>query len=176
MIGFHGVHGVCGVTRCEWSSKCDCQRVGCIVSGTGKLSTKQGCYTSHYRISALRMEDNSIQHIYKLLENHPGLPEAIDMDKVIRFIRLTASLKWSIIHAQKPGYNPKHPSKLLPDGMHNFLGSALGLALEFVQGCWDAFNQTIWNYDHTNHSSAADAKTFHIHSKEHNLGTLIFLY
>ncbi|KAF8967557.1 hypothetical protein BDZ97DRAFT_1980385 [Flammula alnicola] len=117
------------------------------------------------------MEDLNMQRIHELLSRHPGLPQAIGMDKAIRFIRLTASLKRSIIHAQKPGYNQEDAPELLPDCVHEFLGSALDLSDEFVQGCWDTFKRTIWLYDPALHSSAADAKVFHKHAKGHNLAS-----
>lgn len=117
-----------------------------------------------------RMEDLTIQQIYKLLSIHPRLPQAISMDKAIRFIWITASLKRSIIHSQKADYDYNKTPEVLPDGLHEFLGGALDLADEFVQGCWEAFKQTIWMYEPELHSSAADMKIFHKHGKGHNLG------
>ncbi|KAF8964966.1 hypothetical protein BDZ97DRAFT_1659637 [Flammula alnicola] len=95
------------------------------------------------------------------------------MDKAIRFIRITASLKRDIIHSQKSNYNHAEAPEVLPDVVHEFLGGALDLDDEFVKGCWDAFKRTIWMYDPNLHSSAADARIFHMHGKDHSLGEFL---
>lgn len=107
--------------------------------------------------------------VYEQLSRYPGLPQAIGMDIATRFVRLAASLRRSILHAQKPGYNKEQAPERLPDTIHTFLGSALDLCDEFVQGCWDAFKTTIWQYNPEMHSSIADAKVFYEHGMGHSL-------
>ncbi|PPR06065.1 hypothetical protein CVT26_005309, partial [Gymnopilus dilepis] len=70
-----------------------------------------------------------------------------------------------------PSHAPEDPPDRLPDAVHAFLGSALDLCDDYVQGCWDAFKSTIWHYDTSLHSSAADAKLFHQHGKQQNLAS-----
>ena len=118
------------------------------------------------------MEDLTMQSINDLLSTYPGLPQAISMDKAIRFIRITASLKRHIIHCQKSDYDDNEAPELLPDAVHEFLSSALDLNDEFVQGCWVAFKRTIWMSDPNLHSSAADARIFHRYGKGYKLGEL----
>ena len=155
MIELHGVHGV---TRCGSSR------------GRHVIENSDTPPELVATLSISAMEDFTMQHIHELLSKYPGLPQAISMDKAIRFIRITASLKRSIIHSQKANYNSNEAPEVLPDSIHDFLGSALDLSDEFVQGCWEAFKWTIWLYESKLHSSAADAKIFHNHGKGHNLG------
>jgi len=116
------------------------------------------------------MAEFSMEHIYKQLAKQPGLPEAIEMEAAMRFVHLAVSLKRTILHQQKPGYKEDAAPARLPDCVHAFLASSLGLCDEYVQGCWDAFKTTIWQFNPDLHSSAADAKLFYEHGKKHNLG------
>ncbi|KAF8869217.1 hypothetical protein CPB84DRAFT_1694640, partial [Gymnopilus junonius] len=59
----------------------------------------------------------------------------------------------------------------LPDAVQEFLGSALNLCDEYVQGCWDVFKSTIWHYDPVQHSTVADAMLFQEHGKQQNLAS-----
>ena len=95
------------------------------------------------------MEEFNMECVYKMLSRYPGLPQAIRIDTVTRFVRLAASLRWSILHAQKPGCNEEEAPERLPATVHAFLGSALDLCDNFVRGCWDAFKGTIWQYNPT---------------------------
>ena len=118
------------------------------------------------------MAEFTMEQIYEQLSKQPGLPQAIGMDTAMRFIRLTASLKRSILHQQKPGYKEDEAPERLPDCVFAFLTSALALCDDYVQGCWDAFKTTIWHYNPKLHSSTADAQLFYEHGKNHNLGQL----
>ncbi|PPQ84237.1 hypothetical protein CVT26_013001 [Gymnopilus dilepis] len=110
-----------------------------------------------------------MEEIYKELAKYPGLPQAIGMDTAMRFIRLGVLLKRSILHAQKPGHAEDEAPDRLPDAVQEFLGSALGLSEQHVQGCWDAFKSTIWVFDPMQHTLVADARLFHEHGKQKNL-------
>jgi hypothetical protein len=115
------------------------------------------------------MEQFNMERVYAQLSRYPGLPQAIGMDTATRFIRLAASLRRGILHAQRPGYNGEEAPERLPDAIHAFLGSALNLCDDFVQGCWDTFKETIWQYNPSLHSSTADAKLFYEHGTGHSL-------
>jgi hypothetical protein len=59
------------------------------------------------------MERGDMETIYKQLSRYPGLPQAIGIDTATRFVRLAESLRRSILHAQKPGYNKKQAPEQL---------------------------------------------------------------
>ena len=81
--------------------------------------------------------------IHQHLLEQPGLTKAIRMETAMRFVRLAASLKRDIVHAQGPAYDPTVPPPSLPHNIHTFLGSAVDLSDDFVTGCWKGFKGTI---------------------------------
>ena len=111
--------------------------------------------------------------IHQRLLEQPGLTKAIRMETAMRFVRLAASLKRDIIHAQGPAYDPTVPPPSLPHNIHTFLGSAVDLSDDFVTGCWKGFKGTIWSYEAKSHSGMADSLLFYKHGKDHHLGMCI---
>ncbi|KAF8171058.1 hypothetical protein K438DRAFT_1773462 [Mycena galopus ATCC 62051] len=117
----------------------------------------------------------TLDEIYKLLADVPGLKEAISMDKAMKFVRLGAQLKDEIIVRQSSSYDPfKAPSEL-PEHVHAFLGTATDMPEEFVSGCWTAFSETIWTYNNDGSSSGNDAQMFREFGLNHLLGIAIQL-
>ncbi|KAF8868398.1 hypothetical protein CPB84DRAFT_1857840 [Gymnopilus junonius] len=112
-----------------------------------------------------------MEKVYEKLSKHPGLPQAIGMNMAMHFIQLVASLKRSILHAQKPGHVAEEVPNSLPDAVQEFLGSTLNLCDEYVQGCWDTFKSMIWHYDPVQHSTVANAMLFQEHRKQQNLAS-----
>lgn len=116
------------------------------------------------------MQDLTLEEVYAQLLRHPGLAQAIGMETATRYVRLAASLKRYIIHAQKPGYNQEIPPPRLPHILYEFLGSALALSDDYVQGCWEAFKLTVWQHDPELYSPATEAGIFYKHARKHDLG------
>ena len=111
--------------------------------------------------------------IHQRLLEQPGLTKAIRMETAMRFVRLAASLKRDIVHAQGPAYDPTVPPPSLPHNIHTFLGSAVDLSDDFVTGCWKGSKGTIWSYEAKSHSGMADSLLFYKHGKDHHLGMCI---
>lgn len=103
---------------------------------------------------------DSFNDIYAMLDQVPGLASSIGMEKGMAFVRIATRLRDEIISKQKAGYDPSEPPKTLPDNVHDFLGSAVDIPTEYVQGCWTAFAQTIWQRDANGDSQGEDAKLF----------------
>ena len=114
------------------------------------------------------MYDN-FNEILGLLEQCPGLPGAIGMEKAMVFVRLATRLKDEIISKQKPGQDPSQPPDMLPPNVSDFLGHTVQIPDEYVSGCWHAFRQTVWQRDVNGDSVGADAKLF----KEYGLQNLL---
>ena len=111
-----------------------------------------------------------MEQVYAQLLRHPGLAQAIGMETATRYVHLGASLKHYIIHAQKPSYNQKIPPPSLPHIIHEFLGSALALLDDYVQGCWEAFKLTIWQHNPEVCSPTTEAGVFYKHACNQDLG------
>ena len=114
------------------------------------------------------MYDN-FNEILGLLEQCPGLPGAIGMEKAMVFVRLATRLKDEIISKQKPGQDPSQLPDMLPPNVSDFLGHTVQIPDEYVSGCWHAFRQTVWQRDVNGDSVGADAKLF----KEYGLQNLL---
>ncbi|KAF7324005.1 hypothetical protein MKEN_00622500 [Mycena kentingensis (nom. inval.)] len=84
--------------------------------------------------------------IYRHLSAVPGLCNSIGMEKGMQFVRMAARLKDAIITAQPPSANPEAPPDHLPPKFESFLGSAIGIPSDYVQGCWAAFSGLAWDY------------------------------
>jgi hypothetical protein len=95
-----------------------------------------------------------------MLDQVPGLADSIGMEKGMAFVRIATRLRDEIVSKQKAGYDPSKPPKTLPDNVHEFLSSAVNIPTEYVQGCWTAFAQTIWQRNTNGDSQGEDAKLF----------------
>lgn len=120
--------------------------------------------------------DVSMSEVHQLLSMHPGLSDVLRMEDAMRFIRLATSLKKHIIHAQKSTYNEAYPPSVLPPEIHQFLGSAMNLCADFLDGCWMAFRHTVWTYDCSEHTPASDAHLFHEHRSMYRLSKSKYLF
>jgi hypothetical protein len=116
----------------------------------------------------------TIEEIHAILQDYPGLSGNLSIEKITRFIRLTAGLKRDILHAQKPTHLDTDIPNDLPDNVNTFLGGALNLSDDYVAGCWAAFKTTIWDYDATAHTNSADAKLFMEYGRKHGLGESVY--
>lgn len=112
----------------------------------------------------------SISEINELLSTCPGLAESIGIQKSIRFIRITAALKTTILSQQAPSHPIESIPHSLPPDIHAFLGGAMGMSPEYITGCWDAFKTTVWDYNEEEHSKTADAKLFYDHASPLKIG------
>jgi hypothetical protein len=88
------------------------------------------------------------------------------MEKAMTFVQLATHLKDEILSKQKLGHDPSKPPDVLPPNIRDFLSHAVQIADEFVEGCWHAFGQTVWQWDVNGDS--ADAKLFKLYGL-HNL-------
>jgi hypothetical protein len=103
---------------------------------------------------------DNFNDILELLEQCPGLPGAIGMEKAMAFVRLATRLKDEITSKQKPGHDPNQPPDMLPPNVSDFLGHAVQIPDEYVSGCWYAFRRTVWQRNVNVDSVGADAKLF----------------
>lgn len=103
---------------------------------------------------------DTFNDIHDMLEKFPGLSSLIGLEKGMTFVRLATRLKDEIISKQKAGHSPSDPPDSLPENVHEFLGNAVDIPTEYVQGCWTAFKQTVWQRDVNGDSRGEDAKLF----------------
>ncbi|KAJ7041475.1 hypothetical protein C8F04DRAFT_1252808 [Mycena alexandri] len=76
------------------------------------------------------------------------------------FIRLAARLKDKVTTAQPPSHHAADTPEDLPEGIRTFLGSAVDLPTEYVDGCWKAFSSFIWKYDDKGKTKGSEADAF----------------
>jgi hypothetical protein len=107
--------------------------------------------------------------IFKLLELYPGLTSSIGMEQAIAFIRLTTRLKDEILSKQTPGHDPSQPPDTLPPNIGDFLGHAVHIPAEYVDGCWHAFKRTVWQRNMNADSAGEDAKLFKLYGLQNLL-------
>lgn len=105
--------------------------------------------------------------LYNILQQTPGLTESIGMEKAMRFVRLAAKLKDEIITSQPPKHNAETIPEKIPNHVRTFLGGALGVPEDFVDGCWKAFGDVVWT--HSDSDGDDDAETFRTHGLDHEL-------
>jgi len=103
---------------------------------------------------------DTFDDIHELLKKCTGLSSTIGMEKAMTFIRLATCLKDEILSKQKADYDPNSPPDSLPANVRDFLGHAVNIPNNYVQGCWDAFGRTVWERDANGDSVGADAKLF----------------
>lgn len=120
----------------------------------------------------IKMANGSVNmnEIHRLLSMQAGLSDVLPMEDAMRFVRLAASLKRHIIHVQKSAYDESFPPLVLPAEINQFLGNAINLSTEFVDGCWKAFRETAWAYTSGEHDAASDARVFNEHGRMYCLG------
>jgi len=112
---------------------------------------------------------DDFNEILRLLEQYPGLPGAIRMEKAMMFVQLATCLKDEILSKQKPGHDPSKPPDVLPPNVRDFLSHAVQIPDEFVEGCWHAFGRTVWQRDVNGDSVGADAKLFKLYGLQNLL-------
>jgi hypothetical protein len=115
---------------------------------------------SYTRFKIIMDYFDSFSEIHAMLEQVPGLTSSIGMEKGMQFVRLATRLRDEIVSKQKAGYDPSKPPQTLPENVHEFLGNAVDIPTEYVQGCWTAFAQTIWQWDINGDLGREDAKLF----------------
>ena len=112
---------------------------------------------------------DDFNEILKLLEQYPGLPGAIGMEKAMMFVRLATRLKDEILSKQKPGHDPSTPPDMLPLNVKDFLSHAVQIPGEFVEGCWHAFARTVWQRDVNGDSIGAYVRLFKLYGLQNLL-------
>ncbi|KAJ7715127.1 hypothetical protein B0H16DRAFT_1435194 [Mycena metata] len=103
---------------------------------------------------------DNFNEIHATLSTVPGLCDSLGMEKAMAFVRLAGRLKDAITTAQPPSHNAAEPPDELPDGIRTFLGAAVDLPMEYIDGCWKAFANLIWTYDENGKTKGSDADAF----------------
>jgi hypothetical protein len=135
------------------------------------VTARFSCLTR--RVSSPNNMD-TFNEIYASLSAVPGLCDSIGMEKGMQFIRLAARLKDKIITAQPPSHDAAEPPADIPDDIRTFLGAAVDLPMDYVDGCWKAFSDLVWSYDEDGKTKGADAEAFRKHGLDNLLGSLHF--
>lgn len=115
---------------------------------------------------------DTFNEIHAQLSTVPYLCDSIGMEKGMEFVRLAARLKAAILTAQAPSHDAQDPPAQLPDFIGSFLGSALGIPMDYVDGCWKAFSNVIWTCDDNGKTKGSDAEAFKRHGLDDLLGSL----
>lgn len=116
---------------------------------------------------------DNFNEIHQHLKQYSGLSSAIGMEKAMTFVRLATRLKVEILSKQKPEHNPNEPPDKLPGNVKEFLGHAVDIPDNYVQGCWDAFRRTVWQRDANSDSVGADAELFKLYGLQNLICTPI---
>ncbi|KAJ7712770.1 hypothetical protein B0H16DRAFT_1342021 [Mycena metata] len=103
---------------------------------------------------------DNFNEIYATLSAVPGLCDSIGMEKGMAFVRLAGRLKDAITVVQPPTHDAADAPEHLPDGIRTFLGSAIDLPMEYIDGCWKAFSNIVWKYDEDGKTKGSDAEAF----------------
>ncbi|KJA13704.1 hypothetical protein HYPSUDRAFT_72911 [Hypholoma sublateritium FD-334 SS-4] len=113
---------------------------------------------------------SSLHGIHEILSKYDDLSHILTMEKAMRFVWLASYLKQAIIHRLKkaPSIDDTAPLNL-PPAIHQFLASAMQLTSQQTSGCWEAFQNTVWDYSLSEHSLDADSQLFYAHGREHRL-------
>jgi hypothetical protein len=98
--------------------------------------------------------------IHELLKQCLGLSGKISMEKGMTFVRLAMHLKDEILMQQQPSYNLEEPPDRLPENVSEFLGNAMDIPDEYIEGRWNVFWQLVWHRDANRDSTGADTKLF----------------
>jgi hypothetical protein len=110
----------------------------------------------------------TISEIYQSLCQTPGLVDSIGIEKAMKFIRLTTKLKDEITISQPPQYDPSSAPEELPRHVRQFLSLSVDMPDAFVDACWTAFCETIWNNDEEL-GADKDNDSFRKHGLDHKL-------
>lgn len=89
----------------------------------------------------------SIADIYQCLAQYEGLAQSLTIEKIMDFIRLGTLLKEEILALQRDDHDPADSPSDLPANIRQFLSSATEIQEAFIDGCWGALREVIWNYD-----------------------------
>ncbi|KAJ7629156.1 hypothetical protein DFH06DRAFT_1141160 [Mycena polygramma] len=89
---------------------------------------------------------DNFNEIHAALSSVPGLCESIGMEKAMVFVRLASRLKDSILAAQPPSHpaDTAPTASEIPEAIRTFLGGAVELPDEYIDGCRKAFGNFIW--------------------------------
>ena len=119
---------------------------------------------------------NTFDTIHELLKQCLGLSGKTGMEKGMTFVRLATRLKDEILMQQRPSYNPEEPPDRLPEKVSEFLGYAVNITDEYIEGCWNVFQQLVWHRDANGDSAGADAKLFRHYSLQNLLCKSLYNY
>ncbi|KAJ6592902.1 hypothetical protein B0H19DRAFT_916896 [Mycena capillaripes] len=75
---------------------------------------------------------------------------------------MASRLKDKITSVQPPSHDASEPPSDIPDGIRSFLGAAVDLPLDYVDGYWKAFSDLVWTYE-DGKTEGADAEVFTKH-------------
>ncbi|KAJ7445993.1 hypothetical protein B0H11DRAFT_2086199 [Mycena galericulata] len=103
---------------------------------------------------------DTFNEIYAQLSTVLGVCDTIGMEKGMQFVRLAARLKDTILAAQPTSHDAADAPEEISDGIRSFLGSAIDLPAEYIDGCWKAFGSFIWTYDENGKTQGKDAEAF----------------
>ncbi|KAJ7351332.1 hypothetical protein DFH08DRAFT_957652 [Mycena albidolilacea] len=87
----------------------------------------------------------------------------------MEFVRLAARLKDAILTAQPPSHDASQPPDEIPAGIRTFLGSAIDIPIEYIDGCWKAFGNLVWTYNENGKTTGTDAEAFKNFGLDHLL-------
>ena len=114
--------------------------------------------------------------IHEPLKQCLGLSGKIGMEKGMTFVHLATRLKDEILMQQRPSYNPEEPPDRLPEKVSEFLGYAVNIPDEYIEGCWNVFRQLVWHRDTNGDSAGADTKLFRHYGLQHLLCKSLYTY
>ncbi|KAI1782053.1 hypothetical protein LXA43DRAFT_1151824 [Ganoderma leucocontextum] len=87
----------------------------------------------------------SFSQLVSLFEAEGDLVARVDLPTVLRYIRLTSTLKPDILHAQVPSFDPESLPYELPSTIASYICQRLGLKSdEDAQSLWRVFGMGIW--------------------------------
>ncbi|KAJ7358397.1 hypothetical protein DFH08DRAFT_686973 [Mycena albidolilacea] len=87
----------------------------------------------------------------------------------MEFVLLAARLKDAILTAQPPSHDASQPPDEIPAGIRTFLGSAIDIPIEYIDGCWKAFGNLVWTYNENGKPTGTDAEAFKNFGLDHLL-------
>ncbi|KAJ3926413.1 MAG: hypothetical protein NXY57DRAFT_857611, partial [Lentinula lateritia] len=68
----------------------------------------------------------------------------VSLPQLNQFISLLSQLKTDIIVSQPPSHDPLQPPTIMAPHHHLFLSKVCGIKLCFIDTCWTAVKDIIW--------------------------------
>ncbi|KAJ3871030.1 hypothetical protein F5051DRAFT_341442 [Lentinula edodes] len=91
----------------------------------------------------------SIHAVFTTLDRIPALTREVSLPQLNRFISLLSQLKTDIIVSQPPSHDPLQPPTIMAPHHRLFLSKVCGIELRFIDTCWTAVKDIIWQTEAT---------------------------